>query len=210
MIPFAFFGVVMALLWISAIVDAIRAPGCPQRKPSVKVLWVVGILVTGPVGALVYAAAGRPGSWLRGVVLGVCIMGLAITVPKLYRMSAIKGWIPGATTHIYRVTQKTVHQSDYGDVHWIGWTSRDVDEPGNHRINVGADQWARLQNGDPIEILTVGNDPTPELRDGVYTEPGNFAFDVVLLLLEIAGIVLVTRSFRRVKSAPVALVEPGP
>jgi len=133
----------------------------------------------------------------RIVVLILCVVLASITVPKLYTMSAIKGWVPGAKVQIYHVTQKL----DNGKVYWISWTRDDIRLPGNHKSNIRYERWAKLKIGDPIEIITVGNDPTTYTRDDIFVEPGNFVFDLVLLAGELAGIILVIRGFLRKRRA---------
>lgn len=50
------FGVVGGVVWIWAIVDAVRNPSLGR---TARVLWLLGIVITGIVGAILYVLYGR-------------------------------------------------------------------------------------------------------------------------------------------------------
>jgi hypothetical protein len=135
----------------------------------------------------------------RILLLIVCVSLALVTTHKLYIMCAIKRWLPGAQAHGYRVRQKLVTKEELEDAYWISWTSEDIRQPGNHRTNIPREQWANLRIGDPVEIITVGDDPAPYVRDDIFVSPGNFGFDIVLLVAEVSGIVLAVRGLLRAR-----------
>ncbi|MBC8139415.1 MAG: hypothetical protein H8F28_26355 [Fibrella sp.] len=138
---------------------------------------------------------------VRVIVLLVCVALALITIPKIYTMSAIKGWVPGSKTQTFRVTQKLQTGEGLDPVYWISWTQDDIRSRGNHRTNLVHDRWTAIRIGDPIDIITVGSDPAPYVHDDIFVDPGNFVFDFVLLAIEATGIFLVVRAFRRERRA---------
>lgn len=48
------------VLWIWALVDAIRVPDDSMYRTGNKLVWVLVIVLTGIVGAVIYLAIGRP------------------------------------------------------------------------------------------------------------------------------------------------------
>ncbi len=138
----------------------------------------------------------------RVAVLVVWTSLLFVTVPKLYTMSQIKGWIPGARKRTYHVTQKLLEKGQYGDFYMVSWTQQDIRQPSNFRTNIPYNRWVKSNIGDPIEIITIGNDPSPYVQDDIFVEPCNFVFDFLLLAAELSGIALVIRAFLREKRKP--------
>lgn len=64
-----FIGLGGFVLWIVALVDAIRVPDDSLYRSGNKVVWVLVIALTGFIGAIIYYAAGRPsGRVSRGQV----------------------------------------------------------------------------------------------------------------------------------------------
>ncbi|MGD1906873.1 MAG: hypothetical protein ACFB0C_12880 [Leptolyngbyaceae cyanobacterium] len=125
--------------------------------------------------------------WLRSVLVLLVAFGLTagITVPKLYKAGQIKGWFPGATTTEETLTQKwhqTPHPND-SNVYWVAWSEASIQTEGDHRLRVTPERWDELDVGTEIEVIWVGGDRTPYLRDGRFVSVGNLAFDGVLLLL---------------------------
>ena len=63
-IVFVLFGLVVGVsgfvLWIIALIDAIRVPDDSYFRTGNKVIWVVVIALTGFIGAIIYFAVGRP------------------------------------------------------------------------------------------------------------------------------------------------------
>jgi hypothetical protein len=114
---------------------------------------------------------------------------LLITVPKLFTMARIRGWLPGASQSTEIIAQKWDHPSRRGHAYWIAWSERDIREVGPHRLSVPRDRWERLAVGDRIAIVRLPRHRQPYLRDGIYASTGNFLLDVLILLVEI-GVVL--------------------
>ena len=63
-----FFAIVMLLgiagfaVWIWALVDVVKVPDDSQFRAGNKLIWVLVIVITGAVGAIVYLIVGRPSS----------------------------------------------------------------------------------------------------------------------------------------------------
>ena len=59
-IPFVLLGIAGFVLWILALVDAVRVPDDSMYRAGTKVTWVLVIVLTGFIGAIIYYAVGRP------------------------------------------------------------------------------------------------------------------------------------------------------
>jgi hypothetical protein len=59
-IPFALLGIGGFVLWILALVDAVRVADDSIYRAGTKVTWVLVIVLTGFIGAIIYYAVGRP------------------------------------------------------------------------------------------------------------------------------------------------------
>jgi hypothetical protein len=55
---FAVLGIVMFAVWLTALVDLIRSD---SKTDKAKLVWLLVILITGIIGALLYFALGRDG-----------------------------------------------------------------------------------------------------------------------------------------------------
>jgi hypothetical protein len=53
-------GIGLTVLWIWALVDAIRVPDDSMYNEGNKLLWVIVIVLTGFIGAIIYFIIGRP------------------------------------------------------------------------------------------------------------------------------------------------------
>jgi hypothetical protein len=112
-----------------------------------------------------------------------------VTGPKLYWRCQVKGLLPGATEHV-RTVLETWHQGPdehprNRNVYWLRIAEGDIRENGQHRLHLAPKQWARIQVGDQLTMVSVGRSTRLYLPAGVFTSPLNFVFDVVLLLLEL-------------------------
>jgi hypothetical protein len=127
----------------------------------------------------------------RLATLAICLFTICITVPKLYTMCALRGWVPGAQGRLHRVTQKLVTSkiNGPGNVYWVSWNREDIHKIGNHRIDLPLERWQVTNIGDPIEIITVGRNTTPFLPNDGFANGFNFGFDIMLLSAEVLGIV---------------------
>jgi hypothetical protein len=129
------------------------------------------------------------------VVLFIAL-GLAagVTIPKLWTMCQIKGWLPGAITAQETVTQKWYQSAEEHprgwDTYWISWSDTDIRTVGLHRINVEPQYWESVAVGDPLEVVRLPNDARPHLRNDIFVSVGNFSFDLALLAVEI-GVALI-------------------
>jgi hypothetical protein len=54
------FPLVFLVVWIWALVDAIQVPNDSMYRSGTKLLWVLLIVFTGIIGAVIYFAVGRP------------------------------------------------------------------------------------------------------------------------------------------------------
>ena len=90
---------------------------------------------------------------MKYIAIFVIALGLAIfaTIPKLYKMCQIRGWLPGATVVTETVSQKWHETPEahnrYREVYWISWSDVDIQRIGTHRTNVTADRWNALNVG---------------------------------------------------------------
>ncbi len=48
------------VVWIAALVDAVRAPDDAYFRAGTKLIWVLVIVLTGWIGGLIYWVVGRP------------------------------------------------------------------------------------------------------------------------------------------------------
>lgn len=53
-------GIGLTVLWIWALVDAIRVPDDSYYNEGNKIIWILVIALTGFIGAIVYLIIGRP------------------------------------------------------------------------------------------------------------------------------------------------------
>lgn len=53
-------GIGLTVLWIWALVDAIRVPDDSMYNEGNKLLWVIVIVLTSFIGAIIYLIIGRP------------------------------------------------------------------------------------------------------------------------------------------------------
>ncbi len=140
---------------------------------------------------------------LKNVIILVVSLGLAfgVTAPKLYKMSQIRGWVPGATSRQETITQKW-HQTSAEhprgrDTYWIAWSDVEIRTVGDHRLNVEGDMWDGFEVGDQIDVVRLPGDRWPYTRDGIFASAGNIAFDCILLLAEIGvAVTMVIGLFR--------------
>jgi type VI protein secretion system component VasK len=59
-------GLAAFALWIWAIVDVVRVPDDSMFKAGNKLVWVLVIVITGVIGAIIYLAVGRPAPGSQG------------------------------------------------------------------------------------------------------------------------------------------------
>jgi hypothetical protein len=145
--------------------------------------------------------------WARVVVLLVAVVvAIGVTGPKLYKMGQIMGWVPGAVVTREAIVQKghepaTSLRRD--DSYWVSWVAGDVRNSWKLRDRVSPEVWHEMREGDPIDVVHLPGDPRGHLRVGVYVEPGNFAFDVVLFVVELTVAVVMSvqlfMQFRRAR-----------
>lgn len=125
--------------------------------------------------------------WLRSVLVLLVAFGLTagITVPRLYKASQIKGWLPGATATAETLTQKWHQTPDLhphgSDVYWVAWSEASIQKEGAHRLRVTPERWDELDLGKGIEVIWVPGDRTPYLRDGIFIQR-NLVFDGICLV----------------------------
>lgn len=140
---------------------------------------------------------------MRNLIIALACVGMAIgvTLPKLYAMTQIRGWIPGAVVRMETVSQKwnqtPAEHPDGRDVYWISWGTKSIREVGPHRLNVEPEEWPGIAIGSPVEIVTVSGDPWPHTRNGIFASNGQFVFDGCLLLAEAIGALLCGVAYAR-------------
>lgn len=62
---FGVFAVAGLILWIWALVDAIRVPDESMFQSGNRLIWVIVIVLTGFIGAIIYLVVGRPTDAVR-------------------------------------------------------------------------------------------------------------------------------------------------
>jgi hypothetical protein len=136
---------------------------------------------------------------LIGIVVLLCLT--CFTSNKLIKMAQIRGFIRGPVPVAKVITSKAVLTGDYGNAYWIAWDNADIHAPSRARTNLSPGTWQALSIGDHIEVLYFSGDQWPYLRQDIFADNGNFAFDGLLLTVWLAGIVVlvapVVRRFRR-------------
>jgi uncharacterized membrane protein len=60
LLVFSVFGIVAFVVWIWALIDAISVPDDSHYRAGNKLIWVLVIVLTQVIGALIYLAVGRP------------------------------------------------------------------------------------------------------------------------------------------------------
>jgi hypothetical protein len=58
--PFILIGIGGLVLWIWALVDAIKVPDESMFRSGNRIIWVLVIILTGFIGAIIYLVVGRP------------------------------------------------------------------------------------------------------------------------------------------------------
>ena len=126
--------------------------------------------------------------WLL-LALGALMMATILTIPKLYKMLQVKGVLPGAYTTTEYVRQKwdeTSRNDRRKHIYWISYGDKDIHEIGGHRTNMPRRQWEETNIGDQIEVVHIPGDRWTYLKDDpIFVSPGSFAFDIVLLAIEL-------------------------
>ena len=77
-------GIGGTVLWILALIDAVKVPDDSMYRSGGKTMWILVIVLTGFIGAIIYYAAGRPDAETRA------------------RIKAGSGGFPGAVQVDYR------------------------------------------------------------------------------------------------------------
>ena len=62
-------GLAAFALWVWAIVDVVKVPDDSMFRAGNKLVWVLVIVITGLIGAIIYLAVGRPAPGNRGGAL---------------------------------------------------------------------------------------------------------------------------------------------
>lgn len=65
---FLIFGVGGTILWIFALVDAAKVPYDSMYRAGSKLVWILVIVLTGFIGAIIYYAVGRPAGGTAAVL----------------------------------------------------------------------------------------------------------------------------------------------
>ena len=58
-------------LWIFALVDCIRVPDDSMYRSGTKLIWIIVIVLTQVIGAIIYLVIGRPESGARPPAVGM-------------------------------------------------------------------------------------------------------------------------------------------
>src|SRR4051812_19406382 len=99
---------------------------------------------------------------IASVLLLAFAMSLGLyTSIKLYKMMAIRGWLPGATFKEHVLTDKRMLEGEFGPSYWIAWDGSNITRPSNSRENLDKLRWANMKIGDKVTIAYYRGDPSP-------------------------------------------------
>jgi hypothetical protein len=140
------------------------------------------------------AASNKRRPMFKRVVISVVLVGVAffVTIPKLYRMAQIRGFIAGGVIQPLPILEKwhqTPAEHHKGrNVWWLRLHPGDIRQPGNHRANVEKSQWESFKVGQTIETVAIPGDKSIYLlRGDIYAETSHFVIDFLLLGAELGG-----------------------
>ena len=128
------------------------------------------------------------------------LLAAGVTIPKLYRMAQIRGFIGGAVTEekvITRVWHQTPDGQNGKNIYWISWTADDIKKKGDHRINVEKELFERIKVNDKVPFVKIPGESELYLPNGIYASTGNFIFDGALLFIELGAVVYGLLLFRK-------------
>lgn len=151
--------------------------------------------------------------WEMPLLLLIVALGLGLfTGQKLYKMTQIRGWVPGA-----QVIQKTITDTATdistgrrgGDkVFYVAWDGQDAQVSGPNRTNVDEATYQKLWAGKEVELIKVFGDRKYYLRNGIYADNSNFTFDITIFLAEIVLLIIaVVRLLRLNQSSKVGKIK---
>jgi len=143
--------------------------------------------MTRPLARLASAA-------LLALTLALLLALAGYTCAKLYKMAAIRGWLPGAVHKEHVVTAKRVLDCEFGPCYWIAGNGADISQRSTYRENLDEAQWQGVRVGDRVVMAYYGDDPHPYQPDGIYTSAGNFGFDLIVLGVELALAMMVAKA----------------
>lgn len=133
------------------------------------------------------------------------LLAIFVTIPKLWSVMQIRGWIDGASYHSEIISQKWYQDEDSHPANreawWIAWQDKDIKEVGGHRVNISEAHWQRLNIGEPIIVITLGDSPIPYLEEGIYASNGNLMLDIVLLIVECWCVFYFGRAWLKLRSS---------
>lgn len=133
--------------------------------------------------AVLWEVLKRP--WIL-LILAVLALGYA-TIPRLYVSALIHGWHGGAERAERFITDKWRERSHRGlRTYWI--EINDLQQQSYGRIQMEENAWDGMNKGDRVEVVYVPGDPRPHHPRGVEFGPLNVAWDLGLLVAEIAAI----------------------
>jgi hypothetical protein len=139
---------------------------------------------------------------LLSIVVGLpCLITFFFLVVKLALMLQVIGVLPGRHVSTQAITQRWHQQTPAADdTYWISWDTLDIRTPSLHRLNVTAERWAHLAVGDSVRLYRVPGSSLTYASGDIYTSPGNFAYDILLLCLAVLGL---RWAYRQVRPRPV-------
>jgi hypothetical protein len=124
-----------------------------------------------------------------GITLLICLAFMGSMGLQLYTQAQLRGILSGVRVQTQYVTQKWIQKSDKwgrADTYWVSWTSKDIHQPGNHRVNMQADTWAKLHIGSPITLAYAGIDNTPYIRNDIFDSNGNITAHMLVFFVALA------------------------
>ena len=131
------------------------------------------------------------------ISIGIGLLGTFITVPRLYKMFQIKGYISGATLTTNYVTKKWVSDSHlrYETHYNISWAEDTVNIKENQVDNIDKETWKNMNVGYTINVVSFRSDKKAYTNNSLYVANGNFILDFVLLAGQLFVFIFCIRKF---------------
>lgn len=127
----------------------------------------------------------------------IALIAVFITIPKLYKMSQIRGIFSGAIVNNYKITNKWISEGRRNRTYYyITWAEDINNIKQGEKENIEKEKWEKLNIGDNVEIVKFQNDESSYIKDGIYDSTGNFIIDFILLSGEIFGCFFFIRKFQ--------------
>lgn len=132
------------------------------------------------------------------VALLALVFLLGFTLPKLYKTSQIRGWLPGASISQAVITDKAsekwrdigatarrANYLSYGTHYLVSWNGQAALEEGPDRAFLQKDAWDNLKIGDTIDVIYLADNGRTYTRASVMVSNGNITLDILIVITEL-------------------------